>query len=306
MFTAYYATIRYVPDVFRKEFMNIGAVVASPELGYVSYDIYATKTRLEQLDPLFEMTAVDNFSEFFDVERKEYESWLIEAYQKDRKAGHHDGEELPVVEGVLYDVSIRYATSKIQLSRFEWADFEVKQTEAIHLDYFLRDLMERYVKRRKAPRKAVHRSLRSLFRDDLKRLDLLPSSSRAPGVLPNYKLVEDEELRFDFGFKNGQIHLFELIDVSMHEVENDAIRRDAGEVLVKFAEAEDIAEQKKEQIENIVLLRLGDLSRYTLRKPLELLAKHSTIYEYDDEEERDQLFEHIRNALYGEPPMMMD
>ena len=203
---------------------------------------------------------------------------------------------------------MRYATSKIQLSRFEWADFEVKETEAIHLDYFLRDLVERYVKRPKAPKvqQAVHRSLRSLFRDDLKRLNLLPSSSKAPGVRPNYPLVEGEELRFDFGFKNGGIHLFELLDASMYDAENDAIRRDAGEALVKFAEAEDIARQKEEQIENIVLLRLGDLSRYRLRKLLELLGQHSTIYEYDDEQERDSLFEHIHSALYGEPPMAVD
>ncbi|MBI2427493.1 MAG: DUF3037 domain-containing protein [Ignavibacteriales bacterium] len=77
MSTIYYSIIRYVPDLFRKEFVNIGAIVVDPSSRLFKYYFADDEQRLKYFYPSFSKDDIVRFKEYIiDLESKKTISFL--------------------------------------------------------------------------------------------------------------------------------------------------------------------------------------------------------------------------------------
>lgn len=269
--------------------MNVGAVVALPQIGYLDFETYAPKTRLEQLDRTYEPRKLDTFIDLFTDELEEYRELLAQAAKTGKDA----------VERELSEIVRTHSGSGFQLTPFKWADFDVDEPESIHMDYFLSDLIEGYVKpvTGKKKRKRRELTLRQQFKKDIKSLGLLARNDK-PGISSRYKPLDSIEYEFDYGFSNGSIHLIELVDLSDYEAEESGVLREAGESLIKFIGASAL-EEFGYDVDRYTILKLSvERDRFPTLRTLE---KNSNVYDYENENERKQLLEKIEEAITGSP-----
>ena len=303
MFTAYYSIVYYAPNLFRKERMNVGAIVTVPEIGYAEWDRYAKKTRLKQLNPNYRETQLANYFESLDSELLELGEDLENAYTKDQKRDQRNGSTKKSVDRALEDFARTHAGTPFHISTFRWADFE-READSTFADHFLKNLIERYVKpeSRSQPTTAVetHPTLKKQFSNFLRSNSLLGFKGK-PGFNAEYRLRPDLEFTFDYGIKNGQYHLIELFDLSEFEAEDDKALREAGETYMKFAEAQNYSMSEEAEVQNYTLLRdVSQKKREILSSPLQMLEERSELWNFDDSDERAELMRWMKEVVDSE------
>ena len=134
----FFSVIRYVPDAFRKEFLNVGVLVAFPGVGSVKFRLHPEGiiTKLRHFDKAFDPDIFDFF-----------ESNLTTMLSSE---GTHEGTFYLSQERIASPESLRmllrsFVGARMQFSEFYSTEFDTDNITQIEIDTFLDDLLSSYV-----------------------------------------------------------------------------------------------------------------------------------------------------------------
>ncbi len=214
MITASFTTIRYVPDLFRKEFLNIGVLAIFPTLDFIGFNTVVRKSVLQSFEPSFDPLDISHFTQQLSllVEKK-----TIPIYDKVR--GSFNDIRLSTVEG-LHELGRVYQGSKIQFSEIFEVEFDVEEMSIDIAKRFIDDMTSRYVKKNRVTTASSIRgkAFKTKITQELRQWEK-EKVSRNPSDISVHKVIVDYphqiiNMKYDFAYQNGALWLFEALDLS--------------------------------------------------------------------------------------------
>jgi len=270
--TLNYAILRFVPDAFRGEVVNIGIVVFLPDRLDVRFAVSAHKMRT--LNPNVNIDFLQT---------------LEEGLPRLYGAGLSDAERLTMIRGVpLLEVS----------------DFGQFASAAGSYEERVTNLMDRFVKTppaRRPPAKLTRldKELRTAF-----------SASQilaAPGddigshrVVSKFPIAPSEQLYADFALKNGRMHVTAVLD---YRVGIDSLRaQKRGQAAVK-AITLDAARRKygDEDCVRYAIYAAADDAREIIEPQIQMLGEYSDrVFDFTSVDDRTAYMERIVAAAHAQ------
>ena len=138
MKTAYYSIIKFVPDLFRKEFINIGAIVIIPEANSFIFKIADVDDRVKRFFPSVRSDDIKVFENYLKEVSKSKTLGLLDSESMEMKNVSVASKEM------LEELYRTNTGSKVQLSGINWVDFDSDNIEDETIKTYLNDLIKNF------------------------------------------------------------------------------------------------------------------------------------------------------------------
>lgn len=283
---AYLSIVRYVPHIARVESVNVGAILACPDVGYFRFDVTlrGQKQRLKCFDPAFNESAFES-----------HVSW-IEAYRAVfSMALRADGNQESALS-VLTELQRVTRSNGLQVGSFSPVDIE-GDVGPIGLDEILEDTLESEVRWYKhidatdGSRRPFKERMADLFRT----AHLYVPRSPASPVKKDYSIAQ-LGLTFDYGYINGSPNVIETADITDVVTENAMIDKAAG-TIVKFHRVRDAAKRGELNVNPIALLSGARPAGKRVSPTIRELGTLADVYFMGEDQDRRRLIEKIRSDI---------
>jgi hypothetical protein len=231
-----FSIIRYVPDPFRKEFVNVGALVLFPDEGIVEYRIEYGKTKLGAIDRAFSPDTIgffeDNLAYLLKQNALDEEELASNKFRLQPSVSTNPEK----VKSLFH----AFAGSQVQLSEFFVSEFDTATISDVEVSYFLSDIMNSYVLSKR--RVTVAREKDQSFKDEIASFfaekDLLKSKRHAEHLIEKNGVLPGLNWTFDFVFKNGLWNIMETLDLEDYpKGRGTNVIGESGKILAKFGAA---------------------------------------------------------------------
>lgn len=195
LYTYTYSVLRYVHDVTTGEFLNVGVALYCPEARYASAQCRTTYARLSHVFP--------------GINAEHFKSLMRHIQSRFEEHGQRLATELPF-ESPLSVVQIAESILPRDDSSLQWA--AVGSGRARDPSQTLEELFERMVMRyddRQAPSVRSDEEVWRHFKRDLEAKRVLQH------LRPKKISVKDDEIEFQYSWKNGKWHCLEPISFDL-------------------------------------------------------------------------------------------
>ena len=280
------STVRYVPQPARGEAVNVGAVLACPEIGYFRASVEPERrvTRLRCLDPAFEPDTVRAVAHWIEM----YEGMYLAAF------GERGAES---AASVLLELVRVTQGSRVQLGAPANVHFET-HVGPVELDQLFEDVMEREVDWHRHVDPAVTPAVRLDFKTRVH--EILRTANLYVPNSPDSPVSRDVEVRgykFDLGFHNGRQNVVEVADIEQVHTENE-IAEKAGATIAKFEVLG--SPDSDDPVGKIALLsgkrRLGRSVSPIIARLVEVA---DAVYFLGEDQEQKKFVRYVKEATHG-------
>ena len=237
MKTGLFSIIRYVPDPFRKEFVNVGAIVLFPDEGIVEFRVQYGRTKLSALDRGFSPDTISHFEEnLMHILGRD----SIEITDAPTNRFRVDSTKISSLDKIK-KIFRAFTGSQVQLSDFFTSEFSTDKITDEEISYFLSDIISSYVSSRKrlgVVREKSEQSFKEEIATFFSEKDLLKTKRRSDNLIEKNGTIPGLHWTFDFVFPNGSWNLIETLDLEEYpRGKGMNVIGESGKILAKFGAA---------------------------------------------------------------------
>ncbi|GEM_PF-5507629 len=291
---SYFTILRYVPDVVRGEYINVGVALVAPN--FFKVQLITDLSRLRALNPIEDDSALDYLSLHFAAIQEQFRMELGKITSVESTSA--------IFEKLLRDLvgQYKFLIQTSEIKKAEIVDYSVDKAGALLASLFERLVVTPTEAQVEVVTKGKYRRFKTEVKGSFRKLKILSEERGKPTegkVIEAYPILIDQKKDWfwtDFGYRNGHDVLIDTIDFDSKDLREGVHR--AAVTAIKFDLVKQHVTRERTNVECLSVIKLGKNKPEDFERQLFLLNTYSDkVFNLSISSEKNEFFEKIKDDL---------